>query len=144
MTALGYDGQSYRRRSAGLLPVEPGYHRPQLGRSQRLYSSFRTCSLLRFLTGKKDLIFFPFVKQSLALCHCGLPSLSREQALLLANIRSRFADFPRLGSPNTPLPSRQAYLCRFSVRSWGILAFSLFTGSRNQQNFAYAKPFLHS
>ena len=50
-----YDGQSYRRRSAGLLPVETGFHTPQLGRHQRPYTSFRTSGLLRFLTRRGSL-----------------------------------------------------------------------------------------
>ncbi len=84
---------------------------------------------------------YVFVKQSSPPCHCDLPPLSRLQAWFVPKIHHQFAEFPRLGSPNTPLSSQHGYLCRILVRTCDILLDSLFTGSRNRADSAYAKPF---
>jgi len=84
---------------------------------------------------------YVFVKQSFPPGHCDLLPLARLQVWFVPKIHHQFAEFPRLGSPNTPLPSQHGYLCRILVRTLGIHMVFLFTGSRNRLNFAYTKLF---
>ena len=80
---------------------------------------------------------YVFIKQSGPPCHCDLRSQGNPQNRRHPFSRSYGANLPsslaRVTPPRLGLLT-QGHLCRFSVRSWGILPGSLFTGPGSRGN----------
>ena len=80
---------------------------------------------------------YVFIKQSGPPCHCDLRFQSSDQNRRHPFSRSYGANLPSSltrGNPDTPWASHPGHLCRFSVRSRGLLPSSLFTGPRDRAN----------
>jgi len=81
---------------------------------------------------------YVFIKQSDLSCHCDLLSSEEAAGIPSRELTGPICRIPWAGLSQTPLPTQQRHLCRFSVRSLRNLLIHIFMGSRNRPKPAYA------